>query len=92
LTIILSRKCNIKVSGKTPLFSWLECFLVSAPPELDTDLVDMEAFALVKICGHQARDFHCFKYISDNADDAAATDWSQSLAIGARLFCDQILR
>jgi len=65
---------------------------VSAPPELDTDLVDMEAFALAKICRQQARDFHCFKYISDKADDAAATDWSQSLAIGARLFCDQILR
>ena len=64
---------------------------VSAPPELDTDLVDMEAFALAKICRQQARDFHCFKYISDNADDEAAADWSQSLAIGARLFCDKIL-
>ena len=64
---------------------------VSAPPELDTDLVDMEAFALAKICRQQARDFHCFKYISDNADDEAANDWSQSLAIGARLFCNQIL-
>ena len=64
---------------------------VSAPPELVTDLVDMEAFALAKICRQQARDFHCFKYISDNANDEAAHDWSQSLAIGAQLFCDQIL-
>ena len=64
---------------------------VSAPPELETDLVDMEAFALAKICRQRARDFHCFKYISDNADDEAAADWSQSLAIGARLFCDRIL-
>jgi adenosylhomocysteine nucleosidase len=70
---------------------WLECFFVSAPPELATSLVDMEALALAKICRQQARDFHCFKYISDNADDAAAADWHQSSAIGERLFCDQVL-
>ncbi len=64
---------------------------VSAPPELQTDLVDMEAYALAKICQQQKIDFYCYKFISDNADEDAATDWSAQLAIGAKLFVDSIL-
>ena len=64
---------------------------VSAPPELTIDLVDMEAYALAKICQQKAIDFHCFKFISDNANGDAAHDWSQQLAIGAKLFSAEIL-
>jgi adenosylhomocysteine nucleosidase len=64
---------------------------VSAPPELTSDLVDMEAYALAKICKQKAIDFHCFKFISDNADGDAARDGSQQLAIGAKLFSAEIL-
>ena len=39
----------------------------------------------------KAIDFHCFKFISDNADGDAAHDWSQQLAIGAALFAGEIL-
>jgi len=65
---------------------------VSAPPELTSDLVDMEVYALAKICQQKAIDFHCFKFISDNADGDAAHDWSQQLAIGAKLFSAEILQ
>ena len=65
---------------------------VSAPPEMISDLVDMEAYALAKICQQKALEFHCFKFISDNADDDAASDWVQQLAIGARLFASTILQ
>ena len=65
---------------------------VSAPPELTSDLVDMEAYALAKICQQKAIDFHCFKFISDNADGDSAHDWSQQLAIGAKLFSAEILQ
>ena len=64
---------------------------VSAPPELTSDLVDMEAYALAKMCQQKAIDFYCFKFISDNADGDAAHDWSQQLAIGAKLFSAEIL-
>ncbi|MDC1382601.1 5'-methylthioadenosine nucleosidase [Candidatus Puniceispirillum sp.] len=64
---------------------------VSAPPEMISDLVDMEAYALAKICQQKALEFQCFKFISDNADDDAAIDWDQQLAIGARLFTKKIL-
>jgi len=52
----------------------------------------MEVYALAKICQQKAIDFHCFKFISDNADGDAAHDWSQQLAIGAKLFSAEILQ
>lgn len=64
---------------------------VSAPPEMRSDIVDMEAYALAKICKLKDVEFHCFKFISDKADNDAAIDWAQELAIGARLFSDKIL-
>jgi len=64
---------------------------VSAAPELDSDLVDMEAFALAKICQDKLIDFYCFKFVSDNANDSAADDWSKRLAFGAQLFADNFL-
>ncbi len=65
---------------------------VSSPPEMTSDLVDMEAYALAKVCQQKAVDFHCFKFISDNADDDAGTDWSQQLSIGAKMFSNKILK
>ena len=58
---------------------------------MTSDLVDMEAYALAKICKQKAIDFYCFEFISNNADGDAARDWSQQLAIGAKLFSAEIL-
>ena len=57
----------------------------------DCDLVDMEAYALAKICQQKAVEFHCFKFISDNANGDAANDWIQHLEFGARLFSAEVL-
>ena len=64
----------------------------SAPPEMNSDLVDMEAYALAKICQQKSVEFHCFKFISDNANGEAAEDWIQKLALGARLFSNEVLK
>ena len=65
---------------------------VSSPPELTSDLVDMEAYALARICKQKAIDFHSFKFSSSTADGDAAHDWSQQLAKGAKLFSAEILQ
>ena len=65
---------------------------VIAPPEMNSDLVDMEAYVLAKICQQKAVEFHCFKFISDNANSDAANDWIQKLALGARLFSNKVLK
>ena len=54
--------------------------------EMDLDLVDMEAYALAKVCKLEGINFKCFKYISDNADENATSDWTENCKKGAKLF------
>ena len=54
--------------------------------EMDVDLVDMEAYALAKVCKLEGVEFKCFKFISDNADDNATVDWIENCKKGAKLF------
>ena len=65
---------------------------MSVPPEMSSDLVDMEAYALAKICQQKGVEFHCFKFISDHANCDAADDWIQQLELGARLFSKEVLQ
>lgn len=60
---------------------------VQSPPELPTDIVDMEAYALAKACVRAQLPFTSMKYISDNANEAAHTDWRDNMARGADAFC-----
>jgi adenosylhomocysteine nucleosidase len=43
------------------------------------DVVDMEAYALAKVCFLENIDFACVKFISDGADDKASEHWEESL-------------
>ena len=45
-------------------------------PSLGVHIVDMEAYAISKVCRHFNVPFRCFKYISDKADESAGDDWS----------------
>ena len=63
---------------------------VTTHPVLDSDLVDMEAFALAKICDQKGIDFYCFKFISDNADGDASIEWNKMLDKGGRQFAEII--
>ena len=58
--------------------------------EMDVDLVDMEAYALAKVCKLEGIDFRCFKYITDNANDNAPSDWINNCKKGAKLFDNRI--
>ena len=59
---------------------------VEEKPKLLTDLVDMEAYALAKICKLSKVNFICYKYISDNANSEASGDWNENLKKGALAF------
>ena len=54
--------------------------------DMAVDVVDMEAYAIAKICKLENIEFKCFKYISDNADENADLDWKNNLAQGASAF------
>ena len=54
--------------------------------EMEVDVVDMEAYAIAKVCMMESIEFKCFKYISDNADENANDDWNTNLALGVEAF------
>ena len=56
--------------------------------EIRVDMVDMEAFAIEEVAEHLGVKFVSYKYVSDSADDGAATDWEANAAKGASLFAE----
>jgi adenosylhomocysteine nucleosidase len=52
----------------------------------DVELVDMEAYALAKVCHFEKLRFACAKYVSDGADDGAAQSWAEALDAAATAF------
>lgn len=50
------------------------------------EVIDMEAYALAKVCWLEKLPFACAKYVSDGADSSAALDWSSQLDAAARAF------
>ena len=55
------------------------------------EVVDMEAYALAKVCYHYDIPFISFKYITDGADEQAHEDWEKNLADGIVEFKEKVL-
>ena len=58
--------------------------------EMNVDVVDMEAYAIAKVCKLEKIQFKCFKYISDKADENAENDWKKNLEIASNAFSNFI--
>jgi len=54
--------------------------------EAACDVIDMEAYALAKVCWHENARFACAKYVTDGADHAAADDWRRNVHKSAEEF------
>lgn len=54
--------------------------------KLHCEVIDMEAYALAKVCHVEQARFGCAKYITDGADHAAADDWQNNLPSAAAGF------
>ncbi len=55
-------------------------------PRVYCEVVDMEAYALAKVCHIEGARFACAKYITDGADETAASDWQESLSHASAAF------
>ncbi len=62
-----------------------DSFVEGAPP-IPCDVVEMEAFAMAKVCLHEGVSFTSVKYITDGADGNASRDWQANLAAAAQCF------
>jgi adenosylhomocysteine nucleosidase len=69
------------VCGSGDSFATVECDVPCAA-------LDMEAYALAKVCWFEGAKFACVKYISDGADQAAAGDWQNNVHRAASQFLD----
>jgi adenosylhomocysteine nucleosidase len=58
----------------------------TADIEVACAVVDMEAYALAKVCWHENARFACVKYVTDGADHTAAEDWRRNVHVAAEEF------
>ena len=59
--------------------------------EIYSDVFDMEAYALAKVCYHYDVPFISFKYITDGADEHSPGDWKDNCTDGVRLFKEIVI-
>lgn len=61
-------------------------------PELiiPTDVVDMEAYAIAKVCKRYNIPFLCWKYVTDSADASAHSDWNSMVSSGEPYYLAQL--
>ncbi len=52
-------------------------------PKLECDLMDMEAYAMAKVCCKLGVGFHAFKYITDGSDQNIRQDWKKHLKLAS---------
>ncbi|QNH51201.1 5'-nucleosidase [Acinetobacter venetianus] len=53
-------------------------------PKVSCNLVDMEAYALAKVCKKLGVRLISVKYVTDGANDTAHLDWEENLLLGAQ--------
>tara|TARA_B100001029_G_scaffold176014_1_gene178312 strand:- start:772 stop:1320 length:549 start_codon:yes stop_codon:yes gene_type:complete len=63
---------------------------VTSIPSITCDLVDMEGYALAKVCKYLNIEFYSYKFISDKADSTASKDWEKSVNDGQSLFLNKL--
>ena len=52
----------------------------------DCDILDMEAYALAKVCALEGIPFLSVKYVTDGGDHQAGSDWTRNLPLAAAAF------
>ena len=51
-----------------------------------TDIVDMESYAIAKVCFEEKIDFIAYKYVSDSTNQSSKKDWNQNKSDGKKSF------
>jgi len=65
-------------------------FITDPNLEIPADLVDMEAYAIAKICSRRQIEFHCYKFVSDSANEHAYRDWHEMISSGQQHYLNKL--
>ncbi len=57
-------------------------------PVVDCDVIDMEAYALAKVCHLEGAPFGAVKFVTDGANGNAGVDWHENLPRAAQAFVE----
>ena len=63
---------------------------VTTPPDLASDIVDMEGYAIAKACIRAGVPLTCWKFVTDLADENATANWRENVEKGASAFIELI--
>lgn len=63
-------------------------FVTDPNLEIPADLVDMESYAIAKICYQRNIKFLCYKFVSDQANANAYKDWAEMISAGQQQYID----
>ena len=88
--IIQSQNIDFNPIGRNATCGTGDCF-VEDKSQYYGEVVDMEAYALAKVCYNYDVPFISFKYITDGADEQAHEDWEANLADGIVEFKKKVL-
>lgn len=61
-------------------------FITDPNLEIPADLVDMESYAIAKICWRYNIHFSCYKFVSDQANEHAYCDWHKMMSAGQSFY------
>ena len=89
--LMLETKSDFNPIGRNATCGTGDCF-VEDKSQYYGEVVDMEAYAIAKVCYLYDIPFISFKYITDGADEQAHEDWEKNLADGIQEFKTQILQ
>ena len=53
-------------------------------------LVDMEAYAIAKVCEINDVDFKCYKYVTDYVNSSSMSEWKKNVSKGYELFLEEL--
>tara|TARA_R110000824_G_scaffold307445_1_gene494971 strand:- start:129 stop:725 length:597 start_codon:yes stop_codon:yes gene_type:complete len=95
IPIIIQSESDFNPIGKNALCGSGDNFMKGLPyawyKNQSGDVVDMEAYALAKVCRSYGIPFISFKYITDGADGDADIDWEKNVSKGIVKFKEKIL-
>lgn len=64
---------------------------VTEAPTLISDIVDMELYAIAKVCSREEIPLYSWKFISDQADGSSSGDWERNVTRGVQEFKTSVL-
>jgi adenosylhomocysteine nucleosidase len=65
-------------------------FVTNSNLEIPADLVDMEAYAIAKVCKKHKVEFLCYKFVSDGANEDSLNDWRTTVSQGQVHYLDKL--